>query len=196
MGERRRTWLMGALLVLLAAALAVPGISTAGRVSMSALPANTRAMWLWGDSPAAEVVDWAAANGVSEIFVYVSPAVLTNGDLQRLQDMRMRADALKIKLSALGGDSAWVTNHKAALAWQATVLRTKLFAGIHLDVEPYLSDGWSTDLRPPRSRTSPCWTRCGWRARCRWRRTCRSGSASIASAGRIWPTRSSSGSGR
>jgi len=146
MGERRRTRLVGALLVLFAA-LAVPGISTAGRVSMSALPANTRAMWLWGDSPAAEVVDWAAANGVSEIFVYVSPAVLTNGDLQRLQDMRMRADALKIKLSALGGDSAWVTNHKAALAWQATVLRTKLFAGIHLDVEPYLSDGWSTDLQ-------------------------------------------------
>ena len=59
-------------------------------------------MWLWGDNPAAEVVTWAAGRGVSEIFVYVSPAVLTNGDLARLQEMKQRADALKIKLTRAG----------------------------------------------------------------------------------------------
>jgi hypothetical protein len=146
MRGRWRTGLVTAVLMIVAAALALPEVSTAGKVRMSALPANTRAMWLWGDNPAAEVVDWAAENNVSEIFVYVSPAVRTNGDLARLQDMRMRADARKIKLSALGGDSSWVTDHTAALAWQTTVLRTNLFAGIHLDVEPYLHQGWSTNL--------------------------------------------------
>src|SRR6185312_10937309 len=116
-------------------------------VRIAALPVGIRAMWLWGDNPAAEVVDWADANDVSEIFVYVSPSVLTNGDLARLQEMQRRARTAKIKLTALGGDSSWVTDHRAALAWQRTVVRTGIFAGIHLDVEPYLADGWSADLQ-------------------------------------------------
>jgi nucleotide-binding universal stress UspA family protein len=132
--------------ILMAASLALPGASSAGSASLTAAPAGTRAMWLWGDQPAAEVVDWAGRQHVSEIFVYVSPSVLTNGDLERMQDMKERAVPLKIKLRALGGDPAWVTDHAAALAWQRTVVATGLFSGIHLDVEPYLTDGWTTDL--------------------------------------------------
>jgi hypothetical protein len=143
---RWRTGLVSAILTVVATALALPGVSTAGRVTLTAMPANTRAMWLWGDDPAADVVSWAATQRVSEIFVHVSPSVLVNGDLARLQEMRQRADALKIKLTALGGDTSWVTDHKAALAWQRAVVRTGVFAGIHLDVEPYLSDGWTTNL--------------------------------------------------
>jgi hypothetical protein len=141
----RRTRLASAVLMILAAALVLPEASTAGRTGLTPAPAGTRAMWLWGDSPAAEVVTWAAGKGVSEIFVYVSPSVLVNGDLARLQDMQRRARTLKIKLSALGGDSSWVTDHQAALAWQRTVLRTGVFSGIHLDVEPYLTDGWTSN---------------------------------------------------
>ncbi|HET6529591.1 MAG TPA: hypothetical protein VFH03_03080 [Actinoplanes sp.] len=131
--------------VMIAAALILPDASTAGRTTLTAAPPKTRAMWLWGDEPAADVVTWAASKGVSEIFTYVSPSALVNGDLARLQDMRRRAQAMNIKMTALGGDSSWVSDHKAALAWQRTVVRTGLFAGIHLDVEPYLSDRWTTD---------------------------------------------------
>jgi hypothetical protein len=145
MGARRRTRLVFAILMIAAAALVLPDISTAGRTTLTAAPAKTRAMWLWGDDPAAEVVTWAADKGISEIFVYVSPSVLVNGDLARLQDMRRRAKALNIRMTALGGDSSWVTDHQAALAWQRTVVRTGVFAGIHLDVEPYLTAGWTTD---------------------------------------------------
>ena len=145
MRTRRRTGLFSAVLLVLAAALIVPEASTAGKTALTAAPARTRAVWLWGDNPAAEVVTWAASKGVSEIFVYVSPSVLVNGDLARLQDMQRRARTLKIKLSALGGDSSWVTDHQAALAWQRTVVRTGIFSGIHLDVEPYLTDGWTGD---------------------------------------------------
>src|SRR4029450_4507777 len=104
-----------------------PAAWPAGGAALPAMPAGPRAMWLWGDQPAADVVTWAATRGVSEIFVYVSPAGLTNGDLGRLQEMKQRADAHRIRLSALGGDSAWTTDHAAALAWQRAVVTTGLF---------------------------------------------------------------------
>ena len=44
---------------------------------------------------ATEVVTWAAQQGVSEIFVHVSPSVLTNGDLARV--FREIGDMLEIK---------------------------------------------------------------------------------------------------
>ena len=130
-----------------ATALALPGASSAGSTGLTAVKADTRAMWLWADAPAADVMDWAVAKGVSEIFVNVSASVLTDGGLARLQQMKQRADASKIRLTALGGDPAWTTAHPTALAWQKAVVTTGIFAGIHLDVEPYLTDGWTSDLQ-------------------------------------------------
>src|SRR3954451_24277611 len=143
----RRRFRAGLVSVVLMAAalLVVPGASSAGSAGLTAAKAGTRAMWLWGDPPAAEVVTWAATKGVSEIFVYVSPSVLTNGDLARMQDVKERADGVRIRLTALGGDPGWTTAHAAALAWQKTVVMTGIFAGIHLDVEPYLTPGWIDD---------------------------------------------------
>ena len=133
--------------ILMAAATAVPGASSAGSAGLTAMPANTRAMWLWGDDPPAEVIAWAGQRSITEVFVHVAPTVLTDGGLARLQELKALAVARRIKLRALGGDPAWVHNHAAALAWQRTVVSTGLFDGIHLDVEPYLIDGWTTDLQ-------------------------------------------------
>jgi len=146
MGRRWRAWLVSVILMT-AAALALPGASSAGSAGLTAVPVNTRAMWVWDDGSAADVVTWAARHGVSEIFAYVSPSILTNGGLARLQQMKQRADSSKIKLRALGGDSSWTTDHAAALAWQKTVVLTGLFDGIHLDVEPYLTVGWGDDMQ-------------------------------------------------
>ena len=133
--------------ILMAATTVAPGASSAGSAGLTAAPANTRAMWLWGADPAAEVITWAARRNVSEIFVHVAPSVLTDGGLGRLQDLKQRAVARRIKLRALGGEASWVTDQAAALAWQRTVVSTGLFDGIHLDVEPYLVNGWTTDLQ-------------------------------------------------
>jgi hypothetical protein len=130
-----------------AAALALPGASSAGTAGLTAVKAGTRAMWLWDGAPAADLVTWAATHSVSEIFVYVSPSVLTDGDLARMQEIKQRADAAKIRLSALGGEPSWTADHATALAWQRTVIKTGIFTGIHLDVEPYLMSGWTTDLQ-------------------------------------------------
>jgi hypothetical protein len=143
----RGRWRAGLASVVLtaAAALTLPGASSAGGTGLTAVPAGTRAMWLWGDYPAADVITWAAQHGVSDVFVYVAPDVLTNGDLGRLQQMKQRADARRVKLRALGGESSWTTDHASALSWQKTVVKTGIFSGIHLDVEPYLTSGWGTD---------------------------------------------------
>jgi hypothetical protein len=144
----RGRWQVGLVsAILMAGAMALPGASSAGSAGLTAAPVNSRAMWLWGADPAAEVISWATRQNISEIFVYVSPTVLTDGGLGRLQELKERAVAQRIKLRALGGETEWVTDHAAALAWQRTVVRTGLFDGIHLDVEPYLTDGWTTDLQ-------------------------------------------------
>jgi hypothetical protein len=102
-------------------------------------------MWLWDNEPASDVVNWADAHGVQEIFVHVRPSVLSN-DLPWLQEMKRLADASQIRLTALGGDPAWTTDHAAALAWQRDVVATGLFSGLHIDVEPYLTAGWTNNF--------------------------------------------------
>lgn len=144
----RRRWQAGLVsAILMTAAAALPGASSAGSAGLTAAPANTRAMWLWDTQPATQVITWATRQNVSEIFVHVPSSVLTDGGLAGLQELKERAVARRIKLRALGGEPGWVDNHAAALAWQRTVVSTGLFDGIHLDVEPYLVSGWITD--PP-----------------------------------------------
>jgi hypothetical protein len=102
-------------------------------------------MWFWGNYPADEVIAWAGAENIGEIFAYVSPTVMTDGTLDKLRDLRQRANAAKIRLVALGGEPDWTTDHASALAWQKAVVATGLFDGIHLDVEPYLTSSWPAD---------------------------------------------------
>jgi glutaredoxin len=144
MRGRWRSGLVSAILSI--ATLALPAATPAGSAGLPPAAPGTRAMWLWGDQAASDVVTWASTHGVQEIFVHVFPAVMTNGDLPRLRDMRKRADAAKIRLTALGGDGAWTTDHTAALAWQRAVVATGVFSGLHVDVEPYLTAGWTSDL--------------------------------------------------
>jgi hypothetical protein len=145
----RGRWRAGLVsVILMTTSLAPPIVSMFGTTTVpSALTpaaAGTRAMWAWDDYPADELIAWAGAQNVTELFVYVGDS-LTDGSLSRLRDLRARADAAKIRLRALGGEPGWTTDHAAALAWQKTVVATGLFDGIHLDVEPYLTRGWTAD---------------------------------------------------
>src|SRR5688572_22059279 len=122
------------LTLLVAAAAAATGLSPA-RAADDAAPPGTRAMWLWNQADPATVLSWATAHGVSEIFVHAVRDLATSDDLPRLQELKARADAAGVRLSALGGDPGWTFDHAAALAWQRTALDTGLFAGSHIDVE-------------------------------------------------------------
>jgi hypothetical protein len=126
-----------------------PWLTSGARAASGAVAvppgSHVRAMWLWTRSEPVNVINWAQAHGVREIFAYVAPDVESSGDLPRLQELKTRADAAGIVLSALGGDPGWVFDPYAALAWQRSALATGLFAGSHVDVEPYALSAWITD---------------------------------------------------
>ncbi|GIH90790.1 hypothetical protein ACFFMN_26465 [Planobispora siamensis] len=139
------------LFLLLAAALLAgvilpaPASAAAG---LKAAAAGTRAMWLWdiGTAQPADMLAWAKARGVNEIFVHAGAGLPSDtARMTRLRELKRGADKARIRLSALGGDPAWATDHAAARAWQRAVLGTGLFAGSHVDVEPYALPAWQTD---------------------------------------------------
>ncbi|MFI5839197.1 hypothetical protein ACIA8K_05695 [Catenuloplanes sp. NPDC051500] len=107
--------------------------------------AGSRAMWLWSRAEAAEVVPWAAAHGITEIFAYVETNVAATPQLARLTEIRKRAGAAGIRLIALNGEPDWVNNPAPAVAWRKAVTATGLFAGLHVDVEPHVLPGWTTN---------------------------------------------------
>jgi hypothetical protein len=138
--RRTRMWLVP---VLAAAFLIASGADAVA--GMAPAPPDTRAMWLWDPADPATVVSWAASHHVSEIFAYVDSTVAANGSLPRLQELKRRADLAGMKLTALGGDQTWTTDHAAALAWAKAATATGLFSGLHVDVEPYLLPGWKSN---------------------------------------------------
>jgi hypothetical protein len=139
------------LLVRVAAALVasavglVPGVVPAQAARTPPPATAARAMWLWTRADPAAVVTWAVGHGVREIYAYVPPDLPASGDLPRLRILKQRADAAGVRLTALGGDARWVFDPDAALAWQGTALGTGLFAGAHVDVEPYALTQWYAD---------------------------------------------------
>ncbi|BFU41770.1 hypothetical protein [Krasilnikovia sp. MM14-A1004] len=140
MSRGSRIWLVSLLAGVLLTA-------SGANASAGAAPAppGTRAMWLWSDADPTEVVSWATLHDVTEIFTYVDTTVATDGSLPRLRELKRQADLAGVRLSALGGDESWSTDHASALAWQKAVTATKLFAGLHIDVEPYLLPAWNTN---------------------------------------------------
>ncbi|MBB5968033.1 hypothetical protein [Planomonospora venezuelensis] len=144
-GRLRAPWVVLAVVLLLGTALAAPA-SAAVRLKPAA--AGTRAMWLWdpGAVRPADVLTWARTRGVKEIFVHADARLPSSpARLARLKELKRGADAARIRLTALGGDPGWATDHAAARSWQRAVLGTKLFAGSHVDVEPYVLPRWQTD---------------------------------------------------
>lgn len=130
--------LAGALTAVVAWAVPAPAAQAA---TTTASP--TRPLWVWGKDDPQGVVGFAVAHGVDELYVHVTPTVLTDGDLPRLRSLAQLAQAAGLSLSALGGDPAWTNRPADALAWQQAALSTGLFRAAHVDVEPYALAGWS-----------------------------------------------------
>lgn len=144
MAGRWRTRLASAALAMVVAAVpvATPRLTSVGTPQTAA---GARAMWLWSRTEAAEVVPWAAAHGVTEIFAYVETNVAATPQLARLREIRKRAGAVGIRLIALNGEPEWVNDPARAVAWRRAVTATGLFAGLHVDVEPHVLPGWEAN---------------------------------------------------
>ena len=103
-----------------------------------------RATWVWDRPNPEDLVRWALALGVGELFVHVGPRPGTSPDLVWLPRVSARARDAGIRVAALGGDPAWVLRPDDALDWQSWALATALFDGVHLDVEPWRRDDWDS----------------------------------------------------
>ncbi|MBB6629355.1 hypothetical protein H5V45_18655 [Nocardioides sp. KIGAM211] len=120
--------------------LAVSAPAQAARAVRVAEPG--RAMWVWDRPDVDELVAFATAHGVDDLFVSVPDGLATSSTLDWYRSLRPATQAAGIRVQALGSETTWIDRPKAALAWQSSALSTGLFDGVHLDVEPWIHPGW------------------------------------------------------
>lgn len=115
--------------------------STKPSPSVASATVAKRAMWVWDKPSVTTLVDFARANGVTELFVHVP----TSLDLAWFTTLRNSTRAAGIKVQALGSETWWIDSPDAAVAWQQRAVATGLFDGVHLDIEPWLHADWDLD---------------------------------------------------
>ena len=104
--------------------------------------AAPRATWVWERPPPRDLIAWVRGQDVRELFVAVRAGVQTPADLAWLRSVVQRAHVHGIRVAALGGDPGWVDDPEPALTWLQRVLATRLFDGVHVDVEVWDHDDW------------------------------------------------------
>lgn len=146
LGALARVGLLAGLLLPLVLATGL-GPASAARRTTTPAPA-ARAMWVWTRPAVSTLVSFASSHGVRALFVSV-PADLPHAtDLAWVRTLAGQASTAGIRLYALGSDTGWIDDPQAAVAWETAALSTGYFAGVHLDVEPWLHADWGTPNQP------------------------------------------------
>lgn len=98
-------------------------------------------VWVWSLDPvrASASARFARINGVPDAFVSV-PWTGPDGTTRAVVDA-FRAEGIRVH--ALGSGEDWASNPARARAWADRAHASGLFAGIHLDVEPWTRSGWT-----------------------------------------------------
>lgn len=135
--------------MLLALAVALLGALVTGPgPAQAASPAAvvSRAMWVWDTPEPEQLVAFAVAHGVDEIFLSVPVRATSSLQLPRLRASITQAHAAGIRVSALGGDPGWIDDPSWAVTnWLTPALAVGGFDGVHLDVEPHGHPAWQSD---------------------------------------------------
>jgi hypothetical protein len=119
-----------------------PGSTTSSTV------VGARAMWVWTRPAPSTLVDFAKRNGVGELFLSVPAELPASSALTWVRSVAALAGPAGIRLQALGGDVGWLGHPDQAVAWQHAALSTGLFAGSHVDLEPWQDARWGTSTQP------------------------------------------------
>ncbi|CEG23809.1 hypothetical protein BN1080_02815 [Planococcus massiliensis] len=125
-----------------------------GQAHANEIPEPVHATWLWNPwmfvSDEAATLAFLETKQVNKVYVQIDRDI--SKELYR--SFIKKAKAAGIDVYALDGAPAWAapkgyTNQDRFLAWvadyQAEALEDSRFAGVHLDVEPYLYSGWNTN---------------------------------------------------
>jgi hypothetical protein len=107
---------------------------------------QTLSLYVWGD-PDDQLLPFCAEKKVTRLYLMYS-----GKDTPKLRAFVQAARAAKIQVHAMHpGDMAeWLDpfparlDHKVILDWVDAALKTGLFDGIHLDIEPHSTGAWKT----------------------------------------------------
>jgi hypothetical protein len=107
-----------------------------------------RATWVWEQPDPEALLAWVRAEHVREVFLGVGTCVADpdQGMWAHLVVELMHRHGVRV--TALGGDVGWLKDTQSAITWQRAVAGTRLFDGIHLDVEVWTHPEWTTRPRP------------------------------------------------
>ncbi len=128
--------------------------STQGQAQSSEASEQALATWLWNPwmfvQDEAGTLAFIESKQVNKVYVQVDPDI----SKAAYGSFIAKAQAKGIAVYALDGAPSWVApkgyiNQDRFLAWvsdyQATAAQNAKFAGVHLDVEPYLYSGWTSN---------------------------------------------------
>ena len=102
-------------------------------------------MWVWDTSRPGATVDFAVAQGITQLYAAVPPHVASSPQLGQLHELSEGAATVGVPVDALGGDPGWIDNQGWVVdSWLAPALATGLFSGVHVDLEPYTTPAWHT----------------------------------------------------
>ena len=114
-------------------------------MSPPTLSAPGRATWLWDAAHLTpRALDFLGAQRVTEVFLGVPWAGPDAAVRRAAADLRARG----LRITCLGGDPGWAHDHRLAAAWAKRAIDSGLFAGAHLDVEPWTLPEWPARKAP------------------------------------------------
>ena len=132
------------LAAMLCGALLAPAAAPATVAPATArIDAGQRALWVWS-SPDSELLRFAGRHGIDTLYVHVPPGHASDRVFRRLA--RRAADA-GIALWAMAGHPRWANETRTVVRWAREVVRSGLYEGLVVDIEPYVLDAWKTDER-------------------------------------------------
>lgn len=125
------------------AACCVAGVLAATSPRVRAAPPIARAMWVWGEA-GKQLPIWARRHGIDTLLFEIPSARLHAASTR---EVMRSAERQNVRIWALSGHPAWAADPRAARQWTRAVARIEGLAGIVLDVEPYLLEGWEKNRR-------------------------------------------------
>ncbi|MFD1861490.1 amidase [Planococcus chinensis] len=140
--------------VIVMALFSLMALASPGHVQANEAPQPVRATWLWNPwlfvNDEAGTLAFLESKGLNKVYVQI------DGDIPKAAygSFIEKAKARGIDIYALDGAPSWVApkgyiNQDRFLSWvadyQAQAAENTRFAGVHLDVEPYLYSGWNTN---------------------------------------------------
>lgn len=135
---------VAAILVVMTVGSTTPG-DAAARSTLAPAP---RAVWVWTQPEPASLVRWAADEGVGTIFLQVPASLSRSPYYAWARAVVTLAHKRNIRVQALNGDPGWLDRPAKAVEWLRSAEQTKLFDGIHVDVEPWALPGWQQGDQP------------------------------------------------